>query len=467
MVLSAAVLLTGCYKGDIDDLKKKSKDHEERLSALEEWQKTVNSNITALQGAVAALQNNDYVTGVTPITEGGKTVGYTITFTKSDPIKVYHGSEGLTPVISIALHTDGHYYWQVDDGTGACDWLRDADNNMVRVIGDTPKLAIGDDGYWYVSVDGTGTGTPPGAGWTSMGVKAQGDAIFQKDGIDNTSDDYVILTLADGTTITLPKYKPIGISFAQPGFFRGNETKTITFSSTGSSYPTDIRVVDIPAGWKVSVDMSGNLIKIIAPSFVSISDSAGAATVLVADEDRIAAMYTLDLSNGTATTVGGYYFHNGTRAGVVYSTDGTNGMAISIDYTNTLWGSFGPMGASSLTDGLANMAAIYEEANGFEHGQKWIDDKNNGATYASGAKGVWYMPAQNEYVALFAIWNSDKDALDKPLVDCGGIAIPESRHHWSSTVGSDGDHAVYVNSVGAAGTGRRGNMYIVRAVIAF
>ena len=43
--------------------------------------------IVAIFTAIDALQENDSVTGVSPIVEGGKTIGYTITFVKNDAIK--------------------------------------------------------------------------------------------------------------------------------------------------------------------------------------------------------------------------------------------------------------------------------------------------------------------------------------------------------------------------------------------
>ena len=62
----------------------------------------MNTNITSLQLIVEALQGNDYVTGVTPVVENGKTIGYTITFIKSGPVTIYHGKDGqqgTAPVI--------------------------------------------------------------------------------------------------------------------------------------------------------------------------------------------------------------------------------------------------------------------------------------------------------------------------------------------------------------------------------
>jgi hypothetical protein len=62
--------------------------------AFEELQTLVNkinTNVNSLQKVVEVLQNNDYVTSVLPLTEKGEVIGYTITFSKSGTIIIYHG----------------------------------------------------------------------------------------------------------------------------------------------------------------------------------------------------------------------------------------------------------------------------------------------------------------------------------------------------------------------------------------
>ena len=191
-------------RGDIENL-------EGRITALEEWQKSVNTDIRSLQSLVAALEDKDYVTAVTPLEDG---TGYVISFLKSGNVTIKHGErgeqgekgeDGTTPVISMKLDTDGKYYWTVNG-----EWLLD-NGNKIPVTGEkgdkgdtgsnglTPY--IGDNGNWWI-------------GTTDIGVKAQGDAIFAKDGIDYTSDpDNVIFTLADGTKVTLPRTSALTVGF--------------------------------------------------------------------------------------------------------------------------------------------------------------------------------------------------------------------------------------------------------------
>ena len=195
MILSFLALCLGfvsCY--DDSGLMEKIKEIENRVSKLEEECKAMNTNISSLQAIVAALQQKDYVTAVAPITKDGVEIGYTISFTQSNPITIYHGQDGNTPVIGIKKHTDNIYYWTIDG-----EWLLDAEGNKVKVSGEdgtTPKLKIEED-YWYISYDN-------GATWSILdkAVGEDGDSFFESVTQDENN---VYLTLSDGTVIELPK----------------------------------------------------------------------------------------------------------------------------------------------------------------------------------------------------------------------------------------------------------------------
>ena len=181
----------------------------------------MNTNIASIQSIASASQNANYITSVTPVTQNGKEIGYTIAFKSGNPITIYHGTDGNdgadgnTPKIGVKKDTDGIYYWTVDDG-----WLLDANGKKVKAVGTdgkdgndgvgtpgkdgiTPQLKIEGD-YWYVSVD-------KGATWSKLS-KAKGED--GKDGTDGdtlfasidytTSEDYVVFTLSNGVDIKVP-----------------------------------------------------------------------------------------------------------------------------------------------------------------------------------------------------------------------------------------------------------------------
>ena len=89
VVLLLCMALTACYEdGDYAALSLWGvvADHENRLTALKEWQEQANSDIAALQQLVNAT-TADYIIGVTPVMQGGEQVGYTITFLHAAPIR--------------------------------------------------------------------------------------------------------------------------------------------------------------------------------------------------------------------------------------------------------------------------------------------------------------------------------------------------------------------------------------------
>ena len=270
--IALAVVVSSCSKFDdsaiwdkLNEQEQTLNDHEKRIAALEELCKQMNSNISSLQTIITALQNNDYVTAVTPVTKDGKTIGYTITFTKSSPITIYHGEngkdgingsngkdgvDGYTPIIGVKQDTDGIYYWTIDG-----EWLMDDSGNKIKAIGTdgkngtngtdgkdgvdgengangsdgkdgvdgnngiTPQLKI-ENGYWYVSYDNGSTWVELGKATGDDGKDGQngadgsngkdgadgknGDSFFKS--VDTSDTNYVIFTLADGTIIKLPTW---------------------------------------------------------------------------------------------------------------------------------------------------------------------------------------------------------------------------------------------------------------------
>ena len=147
--------------GAIDEIYRLLPDLHAKPAAI----RKLNTNIVSLQQIVEALQGNDYVTGVVPVVENGETVGYTISFSKSGPVTIYHGKKGengqngTTPVIGVEQDTDGLYYWTLDG-----EWLTDDEGSKILAQGMAGKsayeLAV-EKGYrgtldeWLASLNGS------------------------------------------------------------------------------------------------------------------------------------------------------------------------------------------------------------------------------------------------------------------------------------------------------------------------
>ncbi|MBO7281888.1 MAG: leucine-rich repeat protein [Alistipes sp.] len=153
LLVAITLIIAGCSESfDDSAIWDKLDDHESRIAKLEELCQQMNTNISSLQTIVNALQNNDYVTSVTPVTKDGETIGYTITFTKSQPITIYHGEDGKDgqngtdgkdgvdgkdgsiPIIGVKQDSDGIYYWTLNG-----EWLLDANGNKIKAQGTDGK----------------------------------------------------------------------------------------------------------------------------------------------------------------------------------------------------------------------------------------------------------------------------------------------------------------------------------------
>lgn len=592
MILSAAVLFTGC-KYDDDDLWNEVNDQAKRIAALEAWQTTVNSNIGTLQGLVSALENNDYVTGVTEFTTPAPG-GWRITFSKSGEKTIWNGAKGdtgttgatgatgatgRTPDIGVKEFPTGSgvYYWTLDgefitddgtlsgnkiavrgtkgedgttptveigtngnwfingadtrvkakgeDGTPGTtptvtigangNWFVDGVDTTVKATGNngkngkTPKVAIGSDGYWYISADGTATGTDPAdigsTGWTKS-VKAtgedgaqghqgiqgpqgvQGDAIFF--GVPVDRGDHWEFTLAGDaprTTITLPKYKAIAISYYQPGAFIAGQEYRVAYTSTGTANPTDIRVTNVPNGWAVTVDKSTSEFVITPPAdFGAAGVEFGKATIWLDEGNKIAAMYNLELQNRriSGNTIGEYFYQNGAIAGVIYkANDGTPNSGTVMCLTHTMffmWADINNLtfetGATDATNGFNNMKTI---ANLVGNGTKvWSNfppfaethKRNDPAeTYSESAvAGVWYLPAIDEWTEFDNIFSTyGQSSFNILLTSAGGNAI--GQFYWSSTEKSDSQVYFFDQSQVIKGVilNKNGGTFYVRGICRF
>ena len=291
----AMMLLPAACADDYDDsaLWDKVNDHEERLAALEKWQEQTNQSIAAMQ---ELLNTTDMITGVSAVSEGGQTVGYTITFLHSDPITIYNGAKGAdgedgadgadgqTPQIGLAQAEDGNWYWTLNG-----ELLTDAQGNPIRANGldgadgadgedgedgatgpegpqgndgtsaPTPQILLGssitsgtiktdngqkDTDAWYLSVDG-------GATWYRVSGKdgTNGDAWFSDE--PKKEGNYYVFTLTNQSTFRVAAYQPFRIlteaeKDGTPTFT--NATVTINGATTFYLYiDNDIKYQEIVA----------------------------------------------------------------------------------------------------------------------------------------------------------------------------------------------------------------------------
>lgn len=263
-ILAILLLATGITSCEYDDSELKSdiSDLQERIAAMENSVRQMNADIASIQGVVNSLKNSNSVEKVVEQTDG-----YVLLFTDGTSITIKHGKDGQdAPVIGIA-EEGGVYYWTVTL-EGETSWLEDEEGEKIPVstVGTTPLLSIDDKGYWTVSYDNGKTysnvlnedGKPvsalgqkgdkgdkgeDGTDGTNGSNGSSGDSFFKN--VEQT-DDEVILTLANGTVISIPKVKEFAISISKTqNISLGSEGVTLTYTITGADNDTFVEAYGV------------------------------------------------------------------------------------------------------------------------------------------------------------------------------------------------------------------------------
>ena len=349
LLLLAALTLAACKYDDSELWEQVNQNTEElaaqaaRIAALEAWQAETNTNIQALQ---TLLSTTDYITAVTPVVKDGVEVGFTISFLNTPAITIYHGTKGDkgdkgdTPQIGAAQGDDGNWYWTLNG-----ELLTDTDGNPIRANGTQggqgepgsdgddaplPQLATGakltDQGITtdsqnnpiaadaiYLSVDGGKTWTrvsgEDGEKGDTGDTGPKGDSFFES--VDTTNADYILFTLADGSTFQVPRYTGIGLTFNPTSLsLLYDETKTIKCTAEGSAeFTTDNLFVVAPAGWKADIALTraastGFTLTVTAPADITSGVATGEILVMLDNKKGSTTIGRITVFCGTELTIG-------------------------------------------------------------------------------------------------------------------------------------------------------------------
>ena len=186
--------LTGCYNeiaSNLDLL-------ERRIERLEQRCKEMNTTLSGLRDIVDKLNTYDFLSGVETLREGTKVIGYKLSFTHSDPVILYNGTDAATPILGVARGEDGVWYWTVKyPADEEATFLTDNYGVRIPTSAASPEIKI-ENGYWMVTYDG-------GQIWHNLGRATGEDGASFFKSIENMGD-YVQINLLNGTTVNLPTW---------------------------------------------------------------------------------------------------------------------------------------------------------------------------------------------------------------------------------------------------------------------
>lgn len=269
LALMAALALTvvSCQKYDAEIA-----ELQRQIDQLSTDASKVNENVGSWIVIVEALQKKAELTSFTQVTEGGKVVGYTVTFKEEgqspQSVTVYNSPANVS-----VGEDGGKYYWMVGG-----DWLTDAQGKRVEACtgGVVPRFRL-TSGKIEASLDG-------GVSWTEVGS-------VSSPVIDNVidSESSVTFVLAGGQSIVLPRQKELTLTLSPTSLsMAAGGGRSVSYTISGGTQQTSV-LVYAKDGWKASVistDYAKGYIDITSPDVASqsevlvfVSDNAGRSVV--------------------------------------------------------------------------------------------------------------------------------------------------------------------------------------------
>ena len=208
LVFLLSLSATGChdlYYQKIDEL-------QERIYDIEDICDQINTNLAAIQALVRVIQNQDMITGITEIKSGNTVTGYKINFVRHESVTIVNGEDGKKPLVSSRQNPeDGNYYWCVQYGDGAYEWLLAPDGSKMLSIGLLPYVTIRNNSFYY---------TVDGVNWTELGTANGQDADQMFKYIDIRTN-FVLFYLSSGEVLKIPTYSTFLL--LQQEIFKVNE----------------------------------------------------------------------------------------------------------------------------------------------------------------------------------------------------------------------------------------------------
>lgn len=236
-----ALLTVGCaMEYDDTGLRDLINGLDVRISKLE-------NDISALQSAVG---DGKFVRKVEEYKdpETGRTTGITVTYTDGNIVhfNIVPTDPSAGPVFSVIRNGAGQLVWAVD-GIAI-----KVDGEEVPVY-QTPVFSIDEEGNLFVEINGKKTNLGPVVSSDDTGGATLQDGIFTDLAV---TDEAVVLTLSDGSTVNIPFAEAFRLNIATTEFeYETMDPITIPYTVSAKTAGTEVNVSGYnPKAFKVEVD---------------------------------------------------------------------------------------------------------------------------------------------------------------------------------------------------------------------
>lgn len=165
--------------------------------------------MTAQADMLSAVVNGGAITWISPAEDGG----YTVRYKGQDNVEntiVIAGKENVSDAPLLGTKEEnGILYWTMTTD-GQTDFLKDTDGAKIPVAGRSPLFTTDSDGYWCVNGN-------PLLDASGNKIKAEGKPASVISAIEKDGSGNAVLTLADGSTVTVPVFEAFNISLVYSG----------------------------------------------------------------------------------------------------------------------------------------------------------------------------------------------------------------------------------------------------------
>lgn len=202
----------------------------------------INQSISALSRLIKDLEDDAVcVTSVSDLVVEGEVVGSVVRLSSGDSLVINNYKSEGTPYISAEMgEGDSVYYWAIISADGSRKWILDAEGNRMAATGEhveiptvTPVYDPTDKiFYWNMVAAGDTTLVLDSFGNKVPVTSHEGELSLFKS-VNNDYRDYLLVTLANGTTITIPKIYSIAFSEETVNVPAGTQ-KVVTYRVYGA-----------------------------------------------------------------------------------------------------------------------------------------------------------------------------------------------------------------------------------------
>ncbi|MBR4772195.1 MAG: hypothetical protein IK009_05640 [Bacteroidales bacterium] len=212
---------------------------------------TSSQNMTTLSVLINDLEKQAIcVVSVSDLVEDSESVGSVVKLSSGDSIIIKNWSGEASPYIAPEKGAaDSVYFWAIVSADGSKQWILDGKGNRVAATGVdvaiptvVPVLDTTDHTYYWNVVAAGDTTLVRDISGNKVACTSNGGelSVFKK--IDNSHKDYIVVVLADGSTITIPKIYTIAFS-PEALSMKVSTSKVVTYHVYGADSTSEYTLV--------------------------------------------------------------------------------------------------------------------------------------------------------------------------------------------------------------------------------